>query len=58
MLWQTAVIIWRESALGIILFLIEISWFVVIPIFSEMKVWYTKRKALLPASIPTTTHRK
>lgn len=35
------------KALGIVLFLIEILWFVVIPIFSEMKVWFEKRAAIL-----------
>lgn len=35
------------KALGIILFLVEILWFVLIPVFSEMKVWFSKRKAIL-----------
>ncbi len=35
------------KALGILLFAIEIAWFVVIPIFSEMKVWFSKRTAIL-----------
>ncbi len=38
------------KALGIILFLVEISVFVVLPIISEMKVWYTKRAAIMATS--------
>jgi putative peptide zinc metalloprotease protein len=37
------------KALGIVLFAIEISWFVVLPILSEMKAWYFNRKAILAA---------
>lgn len=35
------------KALGILLFVVEILWFVLIPILTEMKVWYSKRKAIL-----------
>lgn len=31
------------KALGIVLFVVEILWFVVLPIVSEMKVWFEKR---------------
>lgn len=34
------------KALGLVLFAIEISWFVAIPIFSEMKVWFKQRRAI------------
>ncbi len=35
------------KALGIVLFAVEIGWFIVLPIWSEMKVWFAKRSALL-----------
>lgn len=35
------------KALGIVLFGVEIGWFVLIPIFTEMKVWYEKRRQII-----------
>jgi putative peptide zinc metalloprotease protein len=35
------------KALGIVLFTVEIIWFVLLPIGSEMKVWFEKRRAIL-----------
>lgn len=35
------------KVLGIVLFAVEICWFVLIPILNEMKVWFTKRRAIL-----------
>lgn len=34
------------KVLGIILFLIEIFWFILLPIFSEFKVWFLKRRLI------------
>ena len=38
------------KALGIILFIIEILWFIVFPIFSEFKEWWTRRQAIIHKS--------
>lgn len=35
------------KALGIVLFGVEIAWFIALPIFSEMKIWFQKRRAIL-----------
>lgn len=35
------------KALGVVLFAVEIWWFIAQPIFSEMKVWFEKHKAIL-----------
>ena len=32
------------KVLGIILFLVEIIWFIMLPVYHELKVWYAKRK--------------
>lgn len=32
--------------LGIVLFLVEIVWFIILPIFNELKVWWQKRKSV------------
>ena len=32
------------KVLGIILFLVEIIWFIILPIYNEMKIWWSKRK--------------
>jgi putative peptide zinc metalloprotease protein len=37
------------KALGIVLFAVEIAWFIVIPILSEMKTWFQKRRAIARA---------
>ena len=34
------------KVLGIILFLVEIIWFVFLPIYNELKVWWTKKDAI------------
>jgi putative peptide zinc metalloprotease protein len=34
------------KALGIILFAVEILWFILMPIYSEIKVWYRQRAAI------------
>jgi putative peptide zinc metalloprotease protein len=38
-----AVYLFFFKALGIFLFAVEIAWFVVLPIWRELKVWWTKR---------------
>lgn len=35
------------KALGIVLFAVEIAWFVALPIVSELKTWITRRRAIL-----------
>ena len=32
------------KVLGIILFLVEILWFILLPVYKELKIWWTKRK--------------
>lgn len=34
------------KVLGIILFLVEIIWFIILPIFNELKVWFEKKEHL------------
>jgi putative peptide zinc metalloprotease protein len=34
------------KALGIVLFTVEISWFIALPIYSEMKIWIQRRRAI------------
>lgn len=36
------------KALGILLFAVEISWFIAMPVASELKVWWERRSALRP----------
>ena len=31
------------KVLGIILFLVEILWFILLPVYKELKIWWTKR---------------
>jgi len=38
------------KALGVVLFVIEILWFIVMPIFSELKQWWTRREPILASS--------
>lgn len=39
-----AVYLFFFKILGIFLFAVELAWFVVLPIFRELKVWWTRRK--------------
>jgi putative peptide zinc metalloprotease protein len=34
------------KALGLVLFLVEIVWFILLPIYNELKIWYQKRESL------------
>lgn len=34
------------KVLGIILFLVEIIWFIILPVFNELKVWYEKKQSV------------
>ena len=34
------------KALGIVLFGVEIAWFIALPLFNEMEVWFEKRRAI------------
>ena len=43
------------KALGIILFWIEIGWFILMPIFSEMKIWWERRSDIIANARSRTT---
>jgi putative peptide zinc metalloprotease protein len=43
-----AVYLFFFKILGIFLFAVEIAWFVVLPIWRELKVWWTKRAQIAP----------
>lgn len=34
------------KVLGIILFLVEIVWFILLPVYKELKIWWTKRESV------------
>jgi putative peptide zinc metalloprotease protein len=37
------------KALGIVLFAVEIAWFIIMPIASETKIWFEKRRKIRPS---------
>jgi len=43
-----AVYLYFFKALGIFLFAVEISWFIVMPVLSELKVWWARRAEIKP----------
>lgn len=43
--------------LGIFLFLVEISWFIALPVWSELRVWWQRREAIRAGARTRTTLR-